>query len=200
VIAAADAEVAREQAREILSGSRYREPQLPKPFEGVLEWLGRRLRPIADAWDAIADWFLSAPLPVRLLALVLVVGLVASLAWRLARSRAAPASARARTQRREDASLDPGELERAADRAEREGDLDRALRLRFRAGLLRLDGAGLVEYRPSITSGEVARSLGAPTFDRLAARHDEVVYGGRAATPTDVEDARTTWPELVRVT
>ena len=39
---------------------------------------------------------------------------------------------------------DPDALERAADAAERDGDLDRAVRLRFRAGLLRLGDRGAI--------------------------------------------------------
>src|SRR5262249_61242968 len=61
-----------------------------------------------------------------------------------------------------DESQDPGRLEREADAAEHRGDLDAAVRLRFRAGLLRLDRAGAISYRPSITSGQVARRLRPP--------------------------------------
>src|SRR5207245_5848854 len=93
--------------------------------------------------------------------------------------------------------VDPGRLERNADAAERQGDLDLALRLRFRAGLLRLDRKGAIRFRPSITSGQVARQLRLRDFDDLAIRFDAVAYGGRHASATDVGSARAKWPRVV---
>ncbi|MDQ1521225.1 MAG: hypothetical protein QOI55_2298, partial [Actinomycetota bacterium] len=92
---------------------------------------------------------------------------------------------------------DPAGLERLADDAERQGDLERALRLRFRAGLLRLDERGVIRYRPSLTTGEVRRLLGSATFDELAARFEEVAYGRDPAVPGDVATARSNWPRVV---
>jgi hypothetical protein len=88
------------------------------------------------------------------------------------------------------ASEDPAELERAADAAERAGQLDVAVRLRFRAGLLRLGNRGAIRYRPSVTTNEVRRVLGSETFDELARTFDAVAYGGRDAGPPDVDAAR----------
>ena len=74
---------------------------------------------------------------------------------------------------------DPRALDRRADAAEAAGDLEAALRLRFRAGLLRLDARGAIEFRPSISTVEVRRTLHDDDFDALAATFDDVVYGGR---------------------
>ena len=68
------------------------------------------------------------------------------------------------------AELDPKTLERQADAAEASGDLEAALRLRFRAGLLRLDRRGAIEFRPSISTHEVRRAVRSEDFD--AARRD----------------------------
>lgn len=199
MIGAVDADSAREQARAILDGRRYGETELPRPFAGVLEWLGERLRPLRDAWDAVADWALRGPIAARLLALAVIVVIVAYVARRVAQARVGMLGATGRRRPRDpEESLDPDRLERLADRAERDGDLERALRLRFRAGLLRLDQVGLIEFRPSITSGEVSRTLRLAPFDRLAGRHDAIVYGGRPATVEDVDDVRTTFPALAR--
>ena len=103
------------------------------------------------------------------------------------RRRRAPAP---RRQRRGEESEDPDELERAADAAERDGRLDDALRLRFRAGLLRLGDRGAIRYRPSVTTDEVRRALGSETFDELARTFEAVAYGGRDAAPPDVDAAR----------
>jgi Domain of unknown function (DUF4129) len=92
---------------------------------------------------------------------------------------------------------DPDALERAADAAELAGDLDVAVRLRFRAGLLRLGGRGAIRYRPSVTTNEVRRVLGSETFDQLAETFDGIAYGGRDAVPPDVDAARREWPRVV---
>ena len=92
---------------------------------------------------------------------------------------------------------DPAALEREADEAERAGDLERAVRLRFRAGLLRLGDRGAIEYRPSLTTSEVHARLGSETFDHLAETFNEVAYGGHPAEPPDVAAARTGWPRVV---
>jgi hypothetical protein len=94
-------------------------------------------------------------------------------------------------------SEDPDALERAADEAERDGDLARAVRLRFRAGLLRLGDRGAITYRPSVTTGEVRRTLGSARFDELAGTFEAVTYGGRPADRPDVDSARREWPRVL---
>lgn len=89
--------------------------------------------------------------------------------------------------------LDPVSLERAAETAERAGDLERALRLRFRAGLLRLGERGVIPSRASITSREVARRLRLREFDRLARAFDAIVYGSRSPSADDLETTKSDW-------
>jgi hypothetical protein len=101
----------------------------------------------------------------------------------LAAGRAAAAARPARD--------DPRAIERRAEEAEAAGDHALAVRLRFRAGLLRLG------IRPSQPSGEVARTLRSEDFDALARTFDEVIYGGRAARAADSEEARRRWPAVV---
>ena len=92
---------------------------------------------------------------------------------------------------------DPRELERLADEAEGRGELERALRLRFRAGLLRLARIEAVPQPETLTSRQLVRLLGSEQFGPLARDLDEVVYGGRAASRADVENARTGWPQVL---
>ena len=89
------------------------------------------------------------------------------------------ASTAGRQARGRGARRDPRALDRRADAAEAAGDLETALRLRFRAGLLRLDAARRDRFRPSISTYEVRRALHSEDFDALAATFDDVVYGGR---------------------
>ena len=64
------------------------------------------------------------------------------------------------------------------------------MRLRFRAGLLRLDAREVIEYRPSLTTGEVAEAIVSPAFDarRRGLRRDRLRRpaggrGGRGGEP-----------------
>ena len=92
---------------------------------------------------------------------------------------------------------DPRALDRRAEAAEEAGDLEAALRLRFRAGLLRLDERGAIDFRASLSTSEVRHTLDSDAFDALAATFDDVVYGGRTASPDDLAEARETWPRIV---
>jgi hypothetical protein len=191
-----DPDAARDAARHILSDRRYRAEAAPRPLRGPLEWLGDRLRPvlerIGDVLGYVPSWLALA------LALAFVVGAVARVVVVSRRRRVtggvpgAGADAPA-----PDGHEDPAALERAADEAERDGDLERALRLRFRAGLLRLGDRGAIRYRPSVTTSEVRRALGSETFDELAGTFDAVAYGGRPAGAPDVDTARREWPHVL---
>jgi hypothetical protein len=200
-----DAETARRQAAEILSEDRFHEPEVPRPLEGLFDWIGERIEPVTGPIGAaIADfreWAgdvipgSDAGLWVVLAALVLITS--ALVAAKLGSRRArliAPGGGWARTGRRED----PTALERAATEAESHGDLEGAVRLRFRAGLLRLAGADLIEWHPSMTSGRVSSAIRSPAFDELAASFDAIAYGGRRAQASDVNLARRKWPRVLQ--
>jgi hypothetical protein len=194
-----DASAARRDARTILAERRFREHELPRPLRRPLEWLSGRLRPVTDALRCAVDR-LADPLPggrstFWLLVSAALLAVAALLAARVVRRRARVAVERARTVAA--GPVDPRRLEREAEMAERRGDLERALRLRFRAGLLRLQRAEVVPPRDSLTSGDVARRLRSPEFDRLAAAFDEVVYGGRDAEAADLDAARRGWPRVL---
>lgn len=92
---------------------------------------------------------------------------------------------------------DPGKLDFAAERAAEQGDYAAALRLRFEAGLTRLDMAGATPSHEVLTSGEVADLLELPEFDTLAGTFDAVAYGSRPAGREDDEQARQRWPVVV---
>jgi hypothetical protein len=194
--AAVDPSGARERARQILNNHRYQPAKLPRPFKGPLEWIADRLDGLSPVWDAVARFLAS---PFGWVIAILVAGSIAAwVATRIASRRGVGPSA-ATSSAVDDAlaGLDAHALERAADDAEKSGDLDLALRLRFRAGLLRLDAAGVIELRPSLTSGQAARRLRLRTFDELAMTFDAVTYGRRAATKPDTDAARTEWPRVV---
>ena len=139
------------------------------------------------------------PLPRSRLARAALAVLVLVAAALLARgSIGRRAAAAARTARAGSSSReDPAALEREAERAAGAGEWERAVRLRFRAGLLRLDARELLDYRPSLTTGEVAQAIFSPAFDQVGADFDEIAYGGRPAGEADDAASREGWERVL---
>ena len=189
---------AREEARRILAERRFHGTSLPRPFHGILDWLSRHLHFVASGWDWLKAAVGGADVLWAILG-ALVVGIAVFAASRLASRRAgfeALAAERGSRGRVED----PAALERLADEAERRGDLEIAVRLRFRAGLLRLTHARALPGRPSLRTGEARAALHSVRFDALARDFDEIVYGRRAPSADDVAAARNEWPRVLEET
>jgi hypothetical protein len=187
---------ARADAREIVAQRRFRGTRVEGPFRGLLDRIGRALEPLGDLVPRLDRALPGGPAVVWTLLALAVAGLGWLIGGRTIRRRAALAGAAGRDggARAETA----GELERRAEEAERRGAHEEALRLRFRAGLLRLDARGAIDYRPSLQTHEVSRALGSDAFDRLAAGFDDVVYGERPAGADDVAAARRDWETVLR--
>ena len=190
---------ARGQAEKILSERRFQDDATPRPLRRPLEWLSAPVRRVGKALDRLVTW-LAGPLPggestFWAIVALLVCSTAAVFAVRISRGRVG--ATREGSRRGRAPRLDPGRLEREADTAERRGDFELALRLRFRAGLIRLGLAEAIPLRDSLTSGEVRRRLRQDEFDLLATTFDEVVYGGRSPQRSDVEHARAGWPRVL---
>jgi hypothetical protein len=195
VAAAVDPDDARETAEHILNDRRFRSDPAPRPLRGPLEWIGDRLSSVGRWFGNLID---AVPGQVWLALLAAVLAAVVALVVRAIRNRGKrPARDGRGVVVGPDAIEDPDVLEREADAAERAGDLERALRLRFRAGLLRLGQRGAIQYRSSVTTGEVRRALRDEQFDDLARTFERVTYGGQEARPPDVETARREWPRVL---
>lgn len=186
----------RADAERILDDRRFRESPVPRPFRGILRTLGRWLEPIGEPlgrfFGAIAD---EPALLLLIAGAVVALAVFASISVIRRRSKAGVEHARRR--RFGGRHEDPDDLDRRAAAAEEGGDLDLALRLRFRAGVLRLDRAGVVDDRPALTTGVLTRQLPSPVLRDLAAAFEQVAYGGRPASPADVAAARTGWPQVL---
>jgi hypothetical protein len=187
---------ARREAQQVLDGRRFKPARVPRPFAGILRTLGRWLEPVGEplgrVWRRVAD-----TVPGRLF-LVAVVFLVAALLSVRFIGRRSPGNVhRSRPFGVGGDELDPDELERQAVAAERAGDLDHAVRLRFVAGVLHLDRAGVIAYRSSLTTGQLRSRLQSPAFADLAAAFDEIAYGGRPAGEADVRAATEGWPRVL---
>jgi hypothetical protein len=184
------ATAARREARDILAEGRFREVHHhDNVVRRALSTLGDWISSINITGGSVPDWLFFG-------VLALLIALVAGSfvvrrrpRSRLGAARVAPGG---------DGAPDAAELERRAAQAERDGDFDAAVRLRFAAGLLRLGTAGAIEPRPSLTTGDVARRLRSPRFDTLAETHDAVAYGGRHADEPTAAHARSEWPVVVK--
>ena len=182
----------RQDAREVLAERRFQEADVPGPFRGIIRWLRDRVPDLGWLDDLLPGG--------RSVVWIVLGAVLALLAWFVARRflttriRASAAQQQALAAARDE---DPRALEARADAAEAAGDLEAALRLRFRAGLLRLDARGAIDFRPSISTIEVRRRLHDDDFDALAATFDDVVYGGRPPAADDLAAARERWPRVI---
>jgi hypothetical protein len=186
---------ARAQAHAVLDDARYKGSGLPRPLEKPLAWLSDKLEPLIDRINNLGTDVPGGP-PVVWTLLAMLVLLLAGMGTSTSIRRRAIAIERERAAAVPEAD-DPNALERAAGQAERDEQWERAVRLRFRAGLLRLDRRKVLVYRPSLTTGEVARTLKVPAFDEVGARFDEIAYGGRAAERDDAEASQQGWKDVL---
>jgi len=191
-----DSERLREEAERILAQGRYRAQ--PTASESFGEWLERLWYGFLEFVADLAD-LIGGPLVLGLLLFSLVVVGAVLITRNLGHRRAREIELRIMREHLLARGADPAGLEREADKAASESDFATALRLTFRAGLLRLDERGRIRYWPGLTSAEIAELLSSREFEALARRFDEVVYGHRTATAVDFANARQGWDHLLNV-
>jgi hypothetical protein len=200
---------ARQQAKEILSKRPYRTTpsHTPRPLAGVLHAMGRALN---AAFGRPAQWVyhhlllqvahgLTSTFGGWWVAVVGVIALVIGVAAGvLIAKRRTRISARQVLSGTFDITADdPDDIDRQADAAESAGENETAVRLRFRAGLVRLQRKGIVVNQGAQTSRQLSARLGSPAFDGLARRHELIVYARDGATSADAAAARTDWPRVL---
>jgi hypothetical protein len=173
-----DAAEARARVEEILAGDPPEPPPAPDGGGGQIEL------PTLGS-------------PLAIVIAVIVIGLAALTASRAGQrtilEREAAAGGTAAGTKRTKAR----DLSREADDAERRGDFAVAVRLRFQAGLTRLDELGTIELRPSLTATGAVRESGIGEIAGLATAYERVAFGGRGASARDAEAQRSGWSEVV---
>ncbi len=181
-----------ERARTILAQPRF---DAPTP-----SWWDRLWRRLLTRFLDFLGRLGSVPgggVALALVTLGAVVALAVAVSAELGRRRARRVETERSFRRAAELGFDPDTVDRAAEEAAHEGHWSEAVRLRFLAGLLRLDADGVVRFAPGLTNHEVAETLRSPTFDRLAEQFDAIVYGGRQAGPDDDTTCRRGWAELL---
>ncbi len=193
---AVDTSTSAAAAADILEEGRFHESSVPRPFRRFLEWLGDRLEFVTGPLRRFVDRLPGGSIAGWLIVAGAVAALAAIVATHLGSRRGAVI--RERSARHQIAAdEDPEDLEREASEAERRGQYELAVRLRFRAGLIRLARSGSLPPRAELTTGELRDRLEQPVFDTIAETFDEVVYGGREASAADAAHAGDAWPRVL---
>ncbi len=192
-----DADELRETAERILSQRAYAESP-PGVFSRLLDWLAELFDiDLPSPESAVSDVDPAGLAGLRTLLIVLAI--LALVAWgatyiirrRTALRIAATGSSKAK------AEVSANDLDRRAAEAARRGEYAEALRLRFEAGLIRLERRGVLSDHATRTSGEVADAVHLAEFDRVAGTFDAVVYGRRPAAKADDDFSASAWPVIV---
>ncbi|HMK62466.1 MAG TPA: hypothetical protein VK386_02510 [Acidimicrobiales bacterium] len=197
---------ARHQVEHILARPPYTASNGPRPLAGIFHALGRGLD---DAFGPVFRWLYHHLVlhighgfkwafgdwwPLVAGALALAVGALAATLVVRRRSRI-----EARHQRGGSLSSgeEPGALEVEATAADAAGDFERAVRLRFRAGVLRLVRQGSVVDERARTDRQLTVLVSSRTFEQLARSHERIVYGREPAVAEDSSTARQQWPRAL---
>lgn len=172
-----DPESARSVAAEVLGQSKYDVPS-ESAFDRFLAqaqaWLAEALARLVTALGGARNAGLIA------LGIVALAGL-GGFAF-LARRRTATIERTTTLERILAEGGDPAEYEGLAALADRERRFSDSIRYRFVAGLLRLDIAGRITFRPGLTTGQIVDELDDERFAGVARQFEDVAYGGRDAT------------------
>lgn len=191
----------RRLAQQILAEGRFHKASVPRPLHSVLREIGRGLELPLNALDKLVHK-LGGGVPggsaVVWGALALAVMLASAAVSVRGTRRALHESAPADGGEQDPTPLSASELEREAAAAERAGRYAEAVRYRFRAGLLRLADREILSDAPSALNRDVVQALHSPAFARLAARFDEIAYGGGAAVKEDVQLSRDVWTSILK--
>ena len=181
-----------EIAERILSQSKYlraTESSFDRLWAQFTEWLSTLIARITNALGGSVSAGLIA------LAVVAIAGLVAFTF--LARRRAAVTTRHLTLERILEEGGDPDEFDRLSSESAARGDFGTAIRQAFLAGLLRLDLAERITFRPGLTTGAIVDELDDPTFEALAHVFEDIAYGGRSGDVTAYQQTLDGWSAIL---
>lgn len=194
----ADPAEARRLAEKILSDRKYKEVRPPNPFERPIAWVGGTVRRL---FSAVAD-FVDKLIPGNARQAWGVIALVAGLATALFVIQLAVRRQRIRAAGDVDklnlSTEDPSELEALAAAAASRSNFGESIRLRFRAGLVRLEQNRRITDPTHQTNGDIYEAVRAEPLLDLQRQFDHVIYGGSEANAQDEVEAVRNWNDLLR--
>ncbi|REJ89010.1 MAG: DUF4129 domain-containing protein [Planctomycetota bacterium] len=165
----------------------------------ILKWIWGGIE-----WLAAALAFLPAALqiPVAILLVLLLGFVVVRMILGVSRVARLPQTEEALRQRQRRA-LYPADLEKMATEAHQQGDAIEAVRLLFRAAILRLENAEKRPNRPGSTNRELLRKYrAAEIHSPLKTMADTIEmkwFGGRPSEPDDYDRSREAYESLCSV-
>jgi hypothetical protein len=185
-------EEAQEKARKILEEDRFRGDggpppgRAPQPFKAPLSWLGDQLRkvfePLGRLFARIGN---GGPI-----GWILLVGLIGVLVVIIAKWWARrTVNSKKDSTKKVKLSKRIAELEQAAKDAAEAGRYAEAIRLRFQAGLLRLEDDGRVTKVERKPNADVVAAVPAQSLRPLANLHDRLAYSEDDASKDDLDRA-----------
>jgi hypothetical protein len=188
-----DAESIRQTAGEVLARDEYdlgrvanREPGMVWEF---LSWIWEKL----VAFSQLAQ---GLPTPLRWLLYLVLTALLVLLVWHIGYTLSRGLRVRERAPRAAQGgrSRDPRELERLAEEAFGRDEYVEAVRLLFRAAILRLENAEQRSMRPGLTNRELLRRYRATPVHSALRQFVEVLdlawYGGHECRLADYQACR----------
>ncbi|MFN8015862.1 MAG: hypothetical protein U0R17_04555 [Acidimicrobiia bacterium] len=219
-----DSDKAREDAKKILASKKYgRDEKQPfsKGAKRITQWLGegknkgeikrKNIKPKpfklpnlfpGGSGLSLIGWIILA------LAITLVIGLIIFVLYKVIKNR----EAKEEDEDKEKVDIkdidwsdeekvmeeitDSELLFRLSDQAEAAGQLDIALRYRFRAGLLRLSDMKIISFHPSVTNAKWQLVINNNNFDLLTRDFNDITYGEIECDQQHLSRSKQMWPEL----
>ncbi len=196
-------EAAKNAVKKILNGPQFHPPQPPRPFAGILNFFSRYIHKYLSP---IIHWISNSiygPLNRSLNGymypsiLVVVAFFVIIIAAIIIHRRPSTGKKLFKASDAELPDVDPETLDALAEKAHFNQDYKLSIRLRFKAGLTRLEKQGLIINQQSQTLLQLSGEIPSNTFSALANDLTLIVYGNEPATESLSNFSKLNWPNVL---
>lgn len=196
-------EAAKNAVKKILNGPQFHPPQPPRPFAGILNFFSRYIHKYLGP---IINWIKNSiygPLDRSLngymypAILVVVAFFVIIIAAIIIHRRPSTGKKLFKESEIELPNVDPETLDALAEKAHLDQDYKLSIRLRFKAGLTRLEKRGLIINQQSQTLLQLSEEIPSNTFRTLANDLTLIVYGNECATESLSNFSKLNWPSVL---
>jgi hypothetical protein len=188
-------------AREILAEDRFQPAETPAAVRRPLSWLGQQILDLFSPVGRALKWFfvtMFSSVFSGVIALI-IFGFITFLIVRALQGRRRVQAASSALDAAAGVVTDPNELERQAALAAQNGNFAEAVRLRYVAGLRRLEQDTDVPATIASTNGKLRTEVCVAEFDQLSDDFDFIIYGERLADASHDSNAQQRWPQVQRL-